>query len=93
MPVTYRKHNFGHTRFVLQQRSGARWDCESSHFARLRPGHPVYERLKRDWQDEDNARCATVSAEVLLSLNAKLETIRQRRLAALAKEEVQDSGG
>ncbi|MFM5893274.1 MAG: hypothetical protein ACKOQM_02425 [Novosphingobium sp.] len=83
---TYRKHNFGHVRFVLQQRRAARWDHESGNLASLRPGHPVYERLKREWQAEDNARRAADSEQVLLGLNAKLETMRQRRLAALAQE-------
>ena len=43
---TYRKHNFGHIRFVLSQRRAARWAVSDQHLARLHPGHPVYDRLR-----------------------------------------------
>ena len=46
---TYRKHNFGHIRFVLSQRRAARWSTQEADFAALRPGHPVYERLRAEW--------------------------------------------
>ncbi|MFM5894119.1 MAG: hypothetical protein ACKOQM_06760, partial [Novosphingobium sp.] len=59
---TYRKHNFGHIRFVLSQRRGERWNSESSHWANLVPGHPVYERLKRGWEAEQ-AKLACVRGE------------------------------
>ena len=46
---TYRKHNFGHIRFVLSQRRAVRWTAQDGDFAALRPGHPVYERLRAQW--------------------------------------------
>ena len=46
---TYRKHNFGHIRFVLSQRRSARWTAQDGDFAALRPGHPVYEQLRAQW--------------------------------------------
>ena len=49
---TYRKHNFGHIRFVLSQRRSARWDAQGADYAAIRPGHPVYEQLKRQWEWE-----------------------------------------
>ena len=49
---TYRKHNFGHIRFVLSQRSAARWNVHGGDYAALRPGHPVYDRLRAEWNWE-----------------------------------------
>ena len=54
---TWRKHNLGFIRFLLAQRRPARFG-ERGVFATLRPGHPVYERLRKEWErdaygDED----------------------------------------
>ena len=49
---TYRKHNFGFIRFLLAQRRPARFG-EHDAFAALRPGHPVYERLRAEWRHEE----------------------------------------
>lgn len=79
---TYRKHNFAHIRFVLQQRRRDRWNSEAGVFAALRPGHPVYERLRREWEEAERQARAANSEEVLLSINAKLQQMRERRIMA-----------
>jgi antitoxin (DNA-binding transcriptional repressor) of toxin-antitoxin stability system len=72
--------------FLLRQRRGKRWHSEGAHFANLRPGHPVYDRLRAEWTREDNARRAADSEKIIQSINAKLELMRQRRLAAEARD-------
>jgi hypothetical protein len=79
---TFRKHNFGHIRFVLQQRRRERWGAEPGGFAALRPGHPVYERLRREWAEEERQARAANSEEVILSINAKLQQMCERRILA-----------
>jgi hypothetical protein len=70
--------------FLLRQRRAARWNAEGTHFANLRPGHPVYDRLRSEWEREAAAKLHAESEQIVLSLNAKLEQMRQRRLAAEA---------
>ena len=48
---TWRKHNFGFIRFMLAQRRPARFG-EHDAFAALRSGHPVYERLRKEWEHD-----------------------------------------
>ncbi len=84
---TYRKHNFGHIRFVLSQRRGARWNAESTHWANLVPGHPVYERLKSGWEAEQAKLAFARGEEAIRGINAKLTQIAQRRQAAKEREE------
>ncbi len=38
--------------FLLRQRRSDRYNAAGYHFANLRPGHPVYERLKAEWTRE-----------------------------------------
>ena len=70
---TYRKHNFGHIRFVLQQRRAARWGTREADFAAIRPGHPVYERLRAEWdwqRQQVEPDIEELRSEVLRRLNA-----------------------
>ena len=70
---TYTKHNFGHIRFVLMQRRAARWNAGGGHYAELRPGHPVYDELRRHWlweQAQLEPDIEEVRAEVLRRLEA-----------------------
>ena len=70
---TYRKHNFGHIRFVLSQRRSARWTAQDGDFAALRPGHPVYEQLRAQWAwDRQQAEpdIEDIRSEVLARLAA-----------------------
>lgn len=61
--------------FLLRQRRGQRWAAQGAHYAALRPGHPVYERLRREWiaaegedeqaiYDEITAKLAAMDARV-----------------------------
>ncbi|MCW1403762.1 hypothetical protein OKA06_16145 [Novosphingobium sp. MW5] len=78
--------------FLLRHRRPGRWVNEAQTFAALRPGHPVYERLRAEW--------AHVSEEdeqaILDSINAKIEAMQAREkavqalLAAPEEEDVSD---
>ena len=81
---TYRKHNFGHIRFVLSQRRSARWDAQGADYAAIRPGHPVYERLKGEWEWERQ------------QMEPDIEDVRReilRRVAAISRDAVDDRDG
>jgi hypothetical protein len=77
---TYRKHNFGHIRFVLSQRRAARWQVEAGPRSSLRPGHPVYERLRAEWVAAEYGD----EAEVLSSIDKLIDDMRQRTRANTA---------
>ena len=79
------RHDTALLLFLLRQRRGKRWHSEGAHFANLRAGHPVYDRLKREWLEEERLRQLAESEGIVRSLNAKLELMRQRRLAAEAE--------
>lgn len=66
--------------FLLRQRRGRRWAGEGAHFAALRPGPPVYDRLKREWQEEERRRREADAPLIVESINRKLELMRQRML-------------
>lgn len=55
--------------------------------------HPVYDRLKREWQEEERARRLAESDGIARSINAKLELMRQRRLAAEARAAAEREAG
>ncbi len=73
---TYRKHNFSHIRFVLSQRRAARWNTQDPHYAKLKPGHPVYEQLYSAWLAEYEGD----EQEVFASIDAMIDEMRQRSL-------------
>lgn len=75
------RHDTGLLMFLLRQRRGKRWNAEGTHFANLRAGHPVYDRLRREWEDEDQRRRAAEAPMIIESINRKLELMRQRMLA------------
>ena len=79
------RYDTGLLMFLLRQRRAVRWNSEGAHFANLRPGHPVYERLQREWERQRAIEAAANHEEVIQSLNAKLELMRQRQLAAIAR--------
>jgi hypothetical protein len=81
--ATWRRYDTALLTFLLRQRRGRRWDRGGAHFANLKPGHPVYERLKREWEEEFQAERDRRRPEILESINRKLDLMRRRRLAAL----------
>ena len=76
------RYDTGLLMFLLRQRRATRWNSEGAHFANLRPGHPVFERLKREWEHQRAIEDAASYEANIQSLNAKLEQMRQRQLAA-----------
>lgn len=66
--------------FLLRQRRSARWSGEDDAFAALRPGHPVYERLRAEWL----ARDAEDEDAIIASINAKLDAMQAREKAVHA---------
>lgn len=67
--------------FILRQRRGDRF-AGGGTFASLRPGHPVYERLRREWERERAIQEAADAGEIVASINRKLELMRQRAIEA-----------
>ena len=45
----WQRYDTGLLMFLLRQRRSLRYNAGAAHFANLRPGHPVYERLKAEW--------------------------------------------
>ena len=73
---TFRKHNFGFIRFLLAQRRPARFG-EREAFAALRPGHPVYDRLRAEWLREEYGEEEQTYAEI----DAMLDRMRANAAA------------
>lgn len=67
--------------FILRQRRGDRF-ASGSTFASLRPGHPIYERLRREWERERAVQETADSSEIVASIDRKLELMRQRAIDA-----------
>ena len=73
---TWRRFDTALALFLLRQRRPERYGS-AHHFTALRPGHPVYERLRAEWEaslyeDED---------AILASINAKLDAMQAREAA------------
>lgn len=76
--------------FLLRQRRPARWG-EADAYAALRPGHPVYERLRAEWL----ARDVEDEEEIIAQINAKLDAMQAREAAVrlmLAAPDAEDGG-
>ncbi|MEY4160570.1 MAG: hypothetical protein RLZZ136_1191 [Pseudomonadota bacterium] len=96
--ATYTRYDTHLALFLLRQRRSQRFAVSSSHYGNLRPGHPVYEKLKKQWMDETFEDEETI----LQSINAKLDKMRanERAVSAMLAEESQtaqaadgDAGG
>ena len=79
-------------RLLLRQRRGKRWNGEGAHFASLRPGHPVYDRLKAEWQEEERKRREAEAPMIVESINRKLELMRRRLMAPDVTEDEEAEG-
>ncbi len=81
---TWTRHDNALLMFLLRQRRARRWYSEAGTYAALRPGHPVYERLRAEWTGEDESE-----EDVLASITRMIEDMRDRREAneALLAEE------
>ncbi|QZH76702.1 MAG: hypothetical protein JY451_11675 [Erythrobacter sp.] len=77
---TERRHNEALVMFFLRHRRAERYAAE------IRPGHPLYERVRAELlvelEREFALRAEEDEEEVLASLTAKLEDMRNRQIAA-----------
>jgi hypothetical protein len=78
--------------FLLKQRRRERYDASLSSSTTLWPGHPAYERLRREWEAEKKAQSAAEAAVVLESIDRKLGQMRQRHLAEQARSAALEAG-
>lgn len=75
------RHDTALLLFLLRQRRARRWNSEGAHFANLKPGHPVYERLKREWDAERWRRNQEELPAIQQSILDKLDLMRRRAMA------------
>ena len=68
---TYRKHNFAHIRFMLSQRRAGRYGAGGA--VQLRPGSPLYARLRAEWEAAHAVAEAQDEAEVLAELDRLID--------------------
>lgn len=87
---SWRRYDTALLLFLLRQRRGQRWAATGTHFAGLRPGHPVYERLRAEWAMAD----AEDQQAVYDSIDAWLDRMRLNMAenAALLAEDEDDAG-
>ena len=76
------RYDTGLLQFLLRQRRGSRWGSEGGHFASLRPGHPVYERLRGEWAAAKAIADYRDGEAIIQEINAKFERMIERRKAA-----------
>lgn len=77
---TWRRYDTALLLFLLRQRRGQRWAAVGTHYASLRPGHPVYERLRGEWEAQD----AADSQAVYDSIDAMIDRMRENSIANAA---------
>lgn len=77
---SWRRHDNSLLMFLLRQRRRERY-AASDRPTELRPGHPVYDRLKREWQAEQGRLEMEREEEVLASIRRKIALIQQREQA------------
>lgn len=65
--------------FFLRARRGERYGGDTRV---LRPGHPIYERIKAEVLEDARTAARRSKKDVLASLNAKLDKMRERKEAA-----------
>lgn len=76
------RHDNALLMFLLRQRRPGRWFGEAGLYANLRPGHPVYERLRGEWELAANGGLS--EAEVLASIDRMIMDMRDRSEANTA---------
>jgi len=65
--------------FFLRNRRPDRYGADLA--AQLKPGHPLYEKIKKEVLDEYESDDAEVDAEVFASIDKFIDDMRVRRLA------------
>lgn len=77
---TWRRYDTALLLFLLRQRRGQRWAAVGTHYASLQPGHPVYERLRGEWEAQDAADAQAVYD----SIDAMIDQMRANSIANAA---------
>ena len=77
----WRRYDTALLLFLLRQRRGHRWAANGPHFAALRPGHPVYERLRAEWDAQE----AEDAQAVYDSIDAMIDQMRANSIANAAQ--------
>ena len=77
---TWRRFDTALAMFLLRQRRANRFSASASQFANLQPGHPVYERMRREWKDAEFGN----EKEVLDSIDKFIDDMRNRSIANAA---------
>ncbi|MBH5322181.1 hypothetical protein [Aurantiacibacter sediminis] len=75
------RHNEALVMFFLKNRRADRYGSNGA-LANVVPGHPLYERIREEVKAELRAEARARRPQVLASLNAKLDKMRERREAA-----------
>ncbi|WP_271078268.1 hypothetical protein [Aurantiacibacter sp. MUD61] len=75
------RHNEALVMFFLKNRRADRYGNNGA-LANVVPGHPLYERIREEVKAELRAEARARRPQVLASLNAKLDKMRERREAA-----------
>lgn len=74
---SYKRYDNNLLRFLLQHRMPQRYGVHQ-----IKPGHPVYESIRKEVLEEQARIAMENEDEILASIDRKLETMRQRDLAA-----------
>lgn len=79
--ATWKRHDTALLMFLLRQRRPEKFG--TVRLADLRPGHPVYEKLRAEWQRQgaDGADIAEVRASIQAKLLEMRDAVRARRAA------------
>lgn len=85
--TTYRRYDTALVLFLLRQRRGDRFDSGGG---AVRPGSPAWKRLRAQWEAEKAIEDAEEEADILASLDAKLEAMRLRWIATRDADEVEE---
>ena len=59
------------------QRRSARWNAQGADYAAIKPGHPVYERIRAEWLAEEAAH----EQDDFDAIDAMIDEMRERSLA------------
>ncbi|MFM2370922.1 MAG: hypothetical protein RIS85_644, partial [Pseudomonadota bacterium] len=86
--TTWKRYDTSLLMFLLRQRRAERYGSSAGRFSDLRPGHPVYDRLRAEWDAEAFAKANNPQAiaAVRESIHRKLEAMRAEVLARRAAE-------
>ena len=97
---TYRKHNFGHIRFMLSQRRAERFGRGGVGGTLPDPGSKAYARLREAWRAEYEAEQqaeaqvnADANTKFIIKLNNRLEVLRGQAIESGAMALQSDGSG